>query len=166
MARALQSESQIVVVDSQPRDYHDLASLAGEQLWHIHFLTTARAAVTFLRQARADLWLINVWLPDMSGFALHEILRDQVAGTPAMIISDYYDAEDERLACRGGAVLYLCKDPAHSIDSRLLLELLATHDRRSTHGQRARPPLEPIAARRRSDISSTLKNTLFERICF
>jgi DNA-binding response OmpR family regulator len=145
MARALKPESHIVVVDSRPRDYHDLASMAGEWQWHVHFLTTARAAITFLRRARADLWMINTWLPDMSGFTLYETLRDQVAGASAMIVSDRYDPEDERLACRGGAILYVCKGPADSIDCRSLLQSLTTGDRNESAAQPTCELLNSIA---------------------
>ena len=124
MALTLRTQSHIVVVDSRPRDYDELASLAGEWQWHLHFLTTARAAVTFLRRARADLWMINARLSDMSGFTLYEILREQVAGASTIIVSDQYDAQEERLTCGGGAILYVCKGPAHSIAFRSLLQSL------------------------------------------
>jgi DNA-binding response OmpR family regulator len=126
MAPLLRTQSHIVVVDSRPRDYHELTSLAEDWQWHIHFLTTARGAVTFLRRARADLWMINARLPDMSGFALYEILREQVDGASAMIVSDQYDVQDERLACGCGATLYVCKGSEFSIACRSLLQSLAT----------------------------------------
>ena len=128
MALALmQSESHIVVVDARPEDYHDLACLAGERQWHVHLLTTARAAITFNGRARADLWFINACLPEMSGFALCEILEGQVRRGPAFIISDQYEPEHERLACQCG-VAYLAKSPGHSIDCRWLLQLLANRN--------------------------------------
>jgi hypothetical protein len=46
-----------------------------------------------------------------------------------MIISDHCDPENERLACRCGATLYVCKGPAYSIDCRSILQSLTTHDR-------------------------------------
>jgi DNA-binding response OmpR family regulator len=135
MSRSLRSQSHIVVADARPKDYRNLALLAGENGWHLHFLTSARAAIQFGRPSYANLWMINVSLPDMSGFELLEALRDRVAQNPVFVVADRYDAEDERRACRNGAALYVVKDAAGSIDCKPLLEVLIagqmTEERRS-----------------------------------
>ena len=135
--RSLHSELHIVVVDSRPSDYHELSTLASDQKWHLHLLTTVRAAVQLVRRIYADLWVINTRLPDMSGFTLHETLCEQLSAPPAVIISDEYELEDERRACCGGAILYLCKSPSHTVDGQLIVALLTS--RREIAGLTADP---------------------------
>ena len=133
MTHALPAESHIVVVDPRPRDYRDLTALAEESTWHVHFLTTARAAITFVRRARASLWMINTRMPEMSGFELCAMLSEQVPGNTTFLISDQYDVEEERRTCQQGAALYLCKSDGHSIDFRSILQLPAVREPRSGH---------------------------------
>ena len=68
--------------------------------------------------------MIQVSLPDMSGFDLYEMLREQLADATTFMISDQYIAEDERRACSCGAALYLCKDADKSLDCQSLLKPL------------------------------------------
>ena len=75
----LTSQSHIVVVDPRPHNYHELAALASHNGWHIHLLTNASATMRLARSTHVALWMINVRLPDMSGFDLLEMIRDQLA---------------------------------------------------------------------------------------
>jgi DNA-binding response OmpR family regulator len=124
MTGLLRFQSHVVVADSRPADYHNLSALAGEHGWHIHFLTNARAAVSFGRSTGVDLWMIGVRLSDMSGFELFETLRDQLLRTPVFIVADRYDPEEERRTCSLGAALYLCKSASGVIHGDALLHLL------------------------------------------
>lgn len=124
MPHTLRAQSHIVVVDPAPTAYRGLVSLAEDHHWHLHFLTTAGAALRFVGRMPVDLWMIHVSLPDMSGFDLYEILRARAVQSAAFIISDQYDAAHERRACALGAPLYLCKDAAHSLDCSALLKEL------------------------------------------
>jgi DNA-binding response OmpR family regulator len=124
MSSLLQFQSHIVVVDSRPIDYRNLPRLAGEYGWHVHFLTNARAAVRFVKSSGIDLWIIGVRLPDMSGFELFEMLRDQLLGTPVFIVAEQYDADEERRACSCGATFYLCKGASGVIQGDALMDVL------------------------------------------
>jgi DNA-binding response OmpR family regulator len=128
MPRRLGPESHIVVTDPRPKDYRDLTALAGEQGWHVHFLTSGRAAIQFAPRGHPALWVINVRLPDMLGFDLLEMLRAQAVAARVFVVADHYDAEDERQACRRGADLYLCKDATQSIDCTPILKSLVTEN--------------------------------------
>ena len=132
MARLLRCGSHIVVVDARPRDYRDLVPLAGKHGWHLHFLTSGLAAVRFVRGSGVDLWMISVTLPEMSGFDLLEMLRDQVASANVFLVADRYDAEQERRACCCGASLYLCKGADRSIDCERIVDLLVDDSLQST----------------------------------
>jgi DNA-binding response OmpR family regulator len=124
MKQLLQSQSHVVVVDSRPADYRNLPRLAGEYGWHVHFLTSARAAVRFARSGGVNLWIIGIRLPDMSGFELFEMLRAHLVGTPVFLVAEQYDPEEERRVCGCGATLYLCKSTTGVIQGDALLELL------------------------------------------
>jgi CheY-like chemotaxis protein len=124
MTLSLSFQSHIVVVDSRPNDYRVLPRLAEEHGWHIHFLTSARAAVRFVRSAGVDLWMISVRLPDMSGFELLEALREQLIGTPVFIVTERYDEEEERRACSYGAAMYLSKGDVGADHADALLNVL------------------------------------------
>lgn len=123
MQRSLEVESHIIVVDSRPGDYHDLTRWAGEQQWHVHLLTTARAAIKFQRREQTDVWIINASLPDMSGFALCETIDTPSQRATVFIVSDRYELAHELLACQSGAS-YLAKGADHSIDCRWHLQRL------------------------------------------
>ena len=124
MPISLRHQSHIVVADTQPHDYCDLAGLASIHGWHVHLLTNAAAALRLARSTHAHLWIVNVRLPDMSGFDLFEMLRDQLATVCVFIVADQYDAEHERRACRCGAALFLCKGSTGSIDCSAFLDSL------------------------------------------
>jgi len=124
MTRLLKDQSHIVVVDSHPNDYCDLQNLAGEYGWHVHFLTSALAAVRFAKSGRTDLWMIGVHLADMSGFELYETIRGQLLGSPVFMVTDHYDLTEEAKACSCGATLYLSKSPTGVLQCEPLLDTL------------------------------------------
>jgi DNA-binding response OmpR family regulator len=131
MARFLRSDAHIVVADARPKDYRDLALLAGDNRWHLHFFTTGHAAIRHGRPSSSDLWIVNARLPDMNGFDLLEIISAQVAKSSIFVMSDRYELEDERRACQCGAALYLCKDATHAIDFKEIVQLAA--EKRAAH---------------------------------
>jgi DNA-binding response OmpR family regulator len=131
MVRLLRSDAHIVVADARPKDYRDLALLAGENGWHLHFFTTGLAAIRHGRPSSSDLWIVNAHLPDMDGFDLLEIVSAQVAKSSIFIVADRYESEDERRACQCGAALYLCKDATHAIDFKQLVQLAT--EKRAAH---------------------------------
>ena len=85
------SQLHIVVVDPCPQDYRDLALAAGTNGWHVHLLTSARAAIRFSRLTQAELWMISIGLPEISGFDLLEMLRPKLAGSRVLLVADHYN---------------------------------------------------------------------------
>ena len=74
-----------------------------------------------MRSTHVALWMINVRLPDMSGFDLLEMIGDQLADARVFVVADCYNAEHEARACRFGA-FYVCKSAAAALDCRALLD--------------------------------------------
>ncbi len=126
MTLSLNAESQIVVADSRPQDYQHLMQLAVQRGWHLHLLTSGMAVLRLTRLLPIDLYLVNTRLPDLSGYDLFEMLRDQVPTAQVFIVSDFYTDVDERRACRCGAALYLCKGQNGCIDFSSLSDFLLT----------------------------------------
>ena len=124
MSAAPESQSHIVVADRRPQDYCDLADLASQYGWHVHLLTSGQATLRLARSISADLWMLNLCLPDMSGFDLFAMLCDRFGTARVFIVEDQYDADHERQACGCGAALYLCKDRRGAIHCSRLLGFL------------------------------------------
>lgn len=99
----------IVVVDQQPGAYDALQATRGEPL-QIRFFDCGRDALHIASNEPIDAWMINVRLPDMTGFELHEMLRRRNPGARFVLVGDKYRADDE-LKARTGAASYLCKPP-------------------------------------------------------
>jgi DNA-binding response OmpR family regulator len=118
----LKHQAHIVVVDSHPRDYRGLTMLVGEQGWHLHFLTSGRAALRFNTGNTVELWLINVTLPDLSGIELMQSLRGR-NDARFFIVANSYEPRYEREACEQGADLFVCKDANNRLDCKAMLEL-------------------------------------------
>ena len=59
--------------------------------------------------------IVNVELPDFSGFDLVEMLRPFPKGTVVLLVADRYIVEDEVRALRLGVSSYLCKPLAGSM---------------------------------------------------
>jgi DNA-binding NtrC family response regulator len=126
MSAALETQSHIVVADRRPHDYRDLAELASRHSWHVHLLTSGQATLRLAHSTRADLWMLNVQLPDMSGFDLFDMLHSHFMAERIFLIDDQYDPDRERHACGCGAALYLSKDPRGSIDCSKLFNFLVS----------------------------------------
>ena len=99
----------IIAVDSESRDYEELARWVVAHGGQIHILTTGRAALRQGHQPAADLYLINVRLPDFSGYDLVEMLRPFPSDAAVFLVADEYAPEDEIRALRLGVRGYLCK---------------------------------------------------------
>ncbi len=136
------------------------------------FFDERRAAVRFARSGGVDLWIIGIRLPDMSGFELFEMLREQLVGTPVFIVADQYDPEEERRVCGCGATLYMCKSTTGVLQGEALLELLvgqrqgaaASADAPQGRGTPARfLKSQRMSARRRREEHERGCGTFFEK---
>ena len=112
----------IVVVDANPGDYAALAPLADSGEIDLRFFLSGRAALRRKDDLRAWYWLINVRLPDWSGFDLCEMLRFSLPEASVVFVADRYRAEEERQALSLGVVKFICKP----LDPSLLREGLLT----------------------------------------
>jgi DNA-binding response OmpR family regulator len=71
--------------------------------------TTVAAALQLAKTEKFDLFLIDNWLPDGSGFELCERIREFNAATPVLFYSGAVFEADKLTAIRAGAQGYLTK---------------------------------------------------------
>ncbi|MFZ1935183.1 MAG: hypothetical protein WCB27_09480 [Thermoguttaceae bacterium] len=94
--------ARILVVDSKQSDYDDLLGIAVAHGCEVCFLMTGRAALRQWREVRGGLLIINVELPDLSGFDLVEMSHPFPKGTIVFLVANQYAVEDEVRALRPG----------------------------------------------------------------
>jgi CheY-like chemotaxis protein len=129
---------EIVVVDPRQSDYDCLLLAAAADGCEVRFFATGRDALRRRREMRAGLVIVNVALPDRSGFDLVEMLQPFPEGAAVFLVADRYAEQDELRALRLGVSSYLCKP----LPSSLL------HDCRSwSMGPRACRPLGAAGSR-------------------
>lgn len=100
---------EIAIVDSSPLDYSELATPAYELGVTLRSFRTGREALRAAAQFSPGLWMINVHLPDMSGFDVVEMLRSERCKSCFFCISDAYVVEEEIRSHVLQAAAYLCK---------------------------------------------------------
>ena len=98
-----------VVVDAQPADYVCLAPLVRAGRMDCRLVVSGAAALRIVPAVDAALWTINTELPDMSGFDLMEMMRDNLVDPSIVLVGDRYRVEDEIRCRQAGATLYFCK---------------------------------------------------------
>jgi CheY-like chemotaxis protein len=69
---------EVVIVDPACDSYGDFVAAAQGGDLGLHFCVDGRSAMRLARRFRADIWLVAVDLPDMSGFDLIAAMADQV----------------------------------------------------------------------------------------
>jgi two-component system chemotaxis response regulator CheY len=105
------TKSKVLVVDDAAtvRLYH--TSLLTEAGFHVEEAANGLEAVEAAMGARFDLFVVDVNMPKMNGYACVETLRSETVGSaaPVLMISTEDRPDDADRAYRAGANLYLVK---------------------------------------------------------
>ena len=105
------TKSKVLVVDDAAtvRLYH--TSLLAEAGFHVEEAANGLEAVEAAMGARFDLFVVDVNMPKMNGYACVETLRSETVGSaaPVLMISTEDRPGDADRAYRAGANLYLVK---------------------------------------------------------
>ncbi len=99
----------IVVVDPKPTDYAALLDAFPQGSMAFHFLPLGRDALRLARAHGADLWVIHVGLPDISGLDLCAMVNDRWPQSVVYVVADEFCPEEERAARTCGASFFTCK---------------------------------------------------------
>jgi DNA-binding response OmpR family regulator len=99
----------MMVVDSQSEDYDTLCAMCSHREQQFRLLRLANQALPLSRDPAVGLWLINVSLPDMSGFDLADMLKQESSRAPVIMVADEYCEADELRTLSLGLAAYMCK---------------------------------------------------------
>ena len=130
----LSAFNNVLVIEDNPGDARLVAGYLDEGLGG---RCTVRQAATLadgllaLRQAVADVVLLDLGLPDSQGLGGYIEVSRQSPGTPVVILTGHHDEDDALDALRIGAEDYLAK---HAVDGPSLIRSIRyAVERRQTH---------------------------------
>ena len=100
----------VLIIDDE-RSSIDVMSSMLESTLHVHVATNAQEGMTILEQHKIDIILLDIDLPDISGFDLCKKIKANInyADIPIIFISGYNDLVFEIQAYEAGGVDYLTK---------------------------------------------------------
>jgi len=106
------SASNLLVVEDEWNVGSTLVERLKKEGFHVEWAQTASAAIELLQKHRFHLALMDVGLPDGTGFAVVEVLRKVSPGTAVIFLSAYGGPEDRIKGLELGAEDYVVK-PFH-----------------------------------------------------
>lgn len=100
----------ILVVDDEPANLKVMRQVLQE-CYRLTFARSGQEALTRLEQERVDLILLDVMMPDMTGFELCKLLKDNpsTACIPVIFVTALRDSIDEEKGFALGGVDYIVK---------------------------------------------------------
>ncbi len=99
----------LVIVDDDTYAAAYMQRMLAQHHWRVSVTPTAQGARALLHDQRADLVLLDVALPDASGFEVAAWLRQTHADVGIMFVSGHAGMADRLHAFDAGADDYLCK---------------------------------------------------------
>jgi PAS domain S-box-containing protein len=99
----------ILIVDDDPGMRETLADVLAARSYHVRIADSAKTALHSLSAAPADLALIDIMLPDMSGLELLQAIRAIPAGTEVVFITGHASVPSAIEAISGAAFAYVVK---------------------------------------------------------
>lgn len=101
--------ARLLLVDDDAASATFMQRMLAHQQLHVTVTPTARAARALLQRAHTDLVLLDVALPDASGFEVARWLRQTQADVGIMFVTGHAGMADRLQAFDAGADDYLCK---------------------------------------------------------
>ncbi len=102
-------QPEILVVDDEPSMREFLTILLDKNGYVPHAAASGAEALTLLQQHHFDLIISDIRMPDLSGLALLDNVKQQDLSIPVVLITAYASPEDAVLAMKNGAYDYLTK---------------------------------------------------------
>ena len=113
---------QILVVDDEIGIRELLSEILSDEGYDVQLAENAGAARAFRSQARPDLVLLDMHLPDISGLELLRHIKqdDGIADIPVIVVSADATAQQTQAALTSGALRYITKP----VDVAQLLQIV------------------------------------------
>jgi two-component system sensor histidine kinase/response regulator len=107
----INGKSHIMAVDDQPANLKLLEDLLNQQGYIVRSFPRGRLALEAAARNPPDLILLDINMPEMSGFKVCEILKsdEKLAGIPVIFLSALTDANDKVQGFQCGGVDYVTK---------------------------------------------------------
>jgi len=99
----------ILVVDDEPSMREFLAILLEKNGYAARAVASGAEALSLLQQRHFDLIISDIRMPDLSGLALLEHVKQKDLSIPVVLITAYASPEDAVLAMKNGAYDYITK---------------------------------------------------------
>jgi DNA-binding response OmpR family regulator len=109
MTSTVQCLDFVFVVDEKSIDYKSLVDELSRTDIRTNVYSTGEAALRARRSSASAVWIVNVRLPDISGFEFVALIRRRLQRCKVFLVGNKYSAEDELAARTAGATGYLCK---------------------------------------------------------
>lgn len=130
----------ILVVDDDESTTEMVQFLLSRQGYQVDTVDNGRGAMALIGRRPPDLMLLDVGLPQMSGFEFYERLRDEGYDFPVIFVTGADELEDRLQGLKMGADDYICK-PFHPTELTARVEAVLRRYRRAI--TIPRPRLQP-----------------------
>ncbi|WP_158971971.1 two-component system response regulator [Paraglaciecola sp. L3A3] len=106
----LKSEQSVLIVDDEPTNLRVLNQILN-QSYKLTFAKSGADALRLVEKDRPDLILLDVMMPEMTGYQVCEILKknDNFKAIPIIFVTALNDTDDEAKGLNLGAVDYIAK---------------------------------------------------------
>jgi signal transduction histidine kinase len=156
----------ILLVDDEPRNLTVLETVLADPNYRLVRAESAEQALLALVAEEFALLVLDIQMPDMSGFELAQLIkqRKKTAGVPIIFLTAYYSEDQHVLEGYGtGAVDYLHK-PINPAILRSKVTVFAELHRRNRESARVNQTLQKeVRARRRAEEQLRQLNDELER---
>jgi DNA-binding response OmpR family regulator len=99
----------ILIVDDDPFGSRLMQFLLSEQGYQVDMVDNARGALALVERQPPDLVLLDVNLPQLSGFEMYQRLLEKDYDLPVIFVTAKDELEDRLQGLRMGADDYICK---------------------------------------------------------
>ena len=108
-SRTDETDFEILIVEDDPAIAESLADGLGHEGYRVHWESTGRGGVSYARQHNPRLVILDVRLPDGSGFDFCREMRQSGLRQPILMLTVQTDEMDKVLGLEMGADDYLTK---------------------------------------------------------
>ncbi len=106
-----ETKARVLIVDDTPANLTLLSELLIERGFEVVVATNGRRALTLAEQQRPDVIMLDITMPEMSGYEVCRILkaRESTRAIPVIFLSSHDEVADKVTAFRAGGVDYVTK---------------------------------------------------------